>query len=98
VGDHAAQLAAIKISEGFNLGYCKAKPGHGPEMHCTISRIRQTPPDKPGHFSTRKPRKHLPTLLFVRNCPDMAGWGKTACFVTPALPWRALRRGISRSN
>jgi hypothetical protein len=33
VGDQAAQLAAIKISEGFNLGYCKAKPGHGPEMH-----------------------------------------------------------------
>jgi hypothetical protein len=33
VGDHAAQLAAIKISEGFNLGYCTAKPGHGPEMH-----------------------------------------------------------------
>ena len=33
VGDDAAQLAAIKISEGFNLGYCKAKPGHGPEMH-----------------------------------------------------------------
>ena len=32
VGDHAAQLAAIKISEGFNLGYRKAKPGHGPEM------------------------------------------------------------------
>jgi len=33
VGEKAAQLAAIKISEGFNLGYCKAKPGHGPEMH-----------------------------------------------------------------
>jgi mannose-6-phosphate isomerase-like protein (cupin superfamily) len=33
VGADAAQLAAIKISEGFNLGYCKAKPGHGPEMH-----------------------------------------------------------------
>jgi len=33
VGDDASQLAAIKISEGFNLGYCKAKPGHGPEMH-----------------------------------------------------------------
>ena len=33
VGGEAAQLAAIKISEGFNLGYCKAKPGHGPEMH-----------------------------------------------------------------
>ena len=33
VGDDAARLAAIKISEGFNLGYCKAKPGHGPEMH-----------------------------------------------------------------
>ena len=33
VGAHAAQMAAIKIREGFNLGYCKAKPGHGPEMH-----------------------------------------------------------------
>ena len=33
VGDQAAQLAAIKISEGFNLGYCRAKPGHGPMMH-----------------------------------------------------------------
>src|SRR6516225_8112433 len=33
VGEEAARLAAIKISEGFNLGYCKAKPGHGPMMH-----------------------------------------------------------------
>jgi hypothetical protein len=33
VGEQAAQLAAIKISEGFNLGYCRAKPGHGPMMH-----------------------------------------------------------------
>ncbi len=33
VGSDASQLAAIKISEGFNLGYCKAKPGHGPLMH-----------------------------------------------------------------
>ena len=33
VGDHAARMAAIKIREGFNLGYCKAKPGHGPMMH-----------------------------------------------------------------
>src|SRR5512144_1623770 len=33
VGDDAARLAAIRISEGFNLGYCKAKPGHGPMMH-----------------------------------------------------------------
>src|SRR5262249_652896 len=33
VGDDAARLAAIKISEGFNLGYCRAKPGHGPMMH-----------------------------------------------------------------
>jgi hypothetical protein len=30
VGDDAAPLAAIKISEGFNLGYCRAKPGCGP--------------------------------------------------------------------
>jgi mannose-6-phosphate isomerase-like protein (cupin superfamily) len=33
VGDEAARLAAIKISEGFNLGYCRAIPGHGPMMH-----------------------------------------------------------------
>ena len=33
VGEDAAKLAAIKISEGFNLGYCKAKPGNGPMMH-----------------------------------------------------------------
>lgn len=33
VGDIAARLAAIKISEGFNLGYCRAKPGRGPMMH-----------------------------------------------------------------
>ena len=33
VGSHAAEAAAIKISEGFNLGYCKAKPGKGPMMH-----------------------------------------------------------------
>ena len=33
VGEDAARSAAIPISEGFNLGYCKAKPGHGPMMH-----------------------------------------------------------------
>lgn len=33
VGDDASRLAAIPISEGFNLGYCRAKPGHGPMMH-----------------------------------------------------------------
>jgi mannose-6-phosphate isomerase-like protein (cupin superfamily) len=33
VGNDASRLAAIKISEGFNLGYCKAKPGNGPMMH-----------------------------------------------------------------
>ncbi|HYL32597.1 MAG TPA: hypothetical protein VEU53_05560 [Stellaceae bacterium] len=33
VGDDAARLSAIPISEGFNLGFCKAKPGHGPMMH-----------------------------------------------------------------
>ena len=33
VGSHASEAAAIKISEGFNLGYCKAKPGKGPMMH-----------------------------------------------------------------
>jgi hypothetical protein len=26
-------LSAIPISEGFNLGYCRAKPGKGPMMH-----------------------------------------------------------------
>jgi len=33
VGDDASRLAAIPITEGFNLGYCRAKPGNGPMMH-----------------------------------------------------------------
>jgi hypothetical protein len=27
VGDDASSMPAIPIAEGFNLGYCKAKPG-----------------------------------------------------------------------
>jgi len=33
VGEKAARMAAIKISEGFNLGYCRAMPGKGPMLH-----------------------------------------------------------------
>lgn len=33
VGAKAARMAAIKVSEGFNLGYCRALPGRGPMMH-----------------------------------------------------------------
>src|SRR5678815_2449676 len=33
VGDDASTMPAIGIAEGFNLGYCKAKPGKGPLMH-----------------------------------------------------------------
>ena len=33
VGDNASSMPAIAIAEGFNLGYCKAKPGKGPLMH-----------------------------------------------------------------
>jgi mannose-6-phosphate isomerase-like protein (cupin superfamily) len=33
VGAHAAEASAIKISEGFNLGYCEAAVGNGPMMH-----------------------------------------------------------------
>ena len=33
VGATAARMAAIKISEGFNLGYCRALPGKGPMLH-----------------------------------------------------------------
>jgi len=33
VGANASQMPAISIAEGFNLGYCKAKPGRGPLMH-----------------------------------------------------------------
>ena len=33
VGVKAARMAAIKISEGFNLGYCRALPGKGPMLH-----------------------------------------------------------------
>ena len=33
VGRDAAAMPAISIAEGFNLGYCKARPGKGPLMH-----------------------------------------------------------------
>ncbi|MFY9314977.1 MAG: cupin domain-containing protein [Burkholderiales bacterium] len=33
VGEKAARMAAIKIAEGFNLGYCRALPGKGPMLH-----------------------------------------------------------------
>ena len=33
VGADASQMPAISIAEGFNLGYCKARPGKGPLMH-----------------------------------------------------------------
>jgi len=33
VGANASTMPAISIAEGFNLGYCKAKPGKGPLMH-----------------------------------------------------------------
>ena len=33
VGAKAARRSSIKISEGFNLGYCEALPGKGPMMH-----------------------------------------------------------------
>jgi mannose-6-phosphate isomerase-like protein (cupin superfamily) len=33
VGANASAMPAIPISEGFNLGYCRAKPGKGPLMH-----------------------------------------------------------------
>ena len=33
VGANASAMPAIPISEGFNLGYCKARPGKGPLMH-----------------------------------------------------------------
>jgi mannose-6-phosphate isomerase-like protein (cupin superfamily) len=33
VGANASALPAIPIAEGFNLGYCRAKPGKGPLMH-----------------------------------------------------------------
>lgn len=33
VGEKAARMAAIRISEGFNLGYCRALPGRGPMLH-----------------------------------------------------------------
>ena len=33
VGNDASSRPAIAIAEGFNLGYCKARPGKGPLMH-----------------------------------------------------------------
>ena len=33
LGDDAAKNAAIKVNEGFNLGFVEAAPGKGPMMH-----------------------------------------------------------------
>jgi hypothetical protein len=33
VGEDASAMPAIAIAEGFNLGYCEARPGKGPLMH-----------------------------------------------------------------
>jgi len=33
VGAQSSRNAAIKIAEGFNLGYCRALPGKGPMLH-----------------------------------------------------------------
>jgi len=33
VGSSAAETSAIKINEGFNIGFCEAYPGKGPMMH-----------------------------------------------------------------
>ena len=33
VGAQASRMAAVKISEGFNLGFCKTLPGKGPLLH-----------------------------------------------------------------
>lgn len=33
VGARAAETAAIRINEGFNLGFCETAPGKGPMMH-----------------------------------------------------------------
>jgi hypothetical protein len=64
VGDDAAQLAAIKISEGFNLGYCRAKPGHGPMMH-----NRRLYLDTPGHITTPTTRSALTAVGLVAYQP-----------------------------
>lgn len=33
VGAAAAANSAIPIDEGFNIGFCECRPGHGPMMH-----------------------------------------------------------------
>lgn len=33
VGKEASQAAAIKVSDGYNFGYIKCRPGNGPLMH-----------------------------------------------------------------
>jgi mannose-6-phosphate isomerase-like protein (cupin superfamily) len=33
VGAEAAANSSVRISEGFNIGFCQCKPGHGPMMH-----------------------------------------------------------------
>jgi hypothetical protein len=47
VGDDASAMPAIAIAEGFNLGYCKAKPGKGPLMHNHDTNETFIPDDRP---------------------------------------------------
>ena len=42
VGDEASRLSAIPISEGFNLGYCRAKPGRRGRGRRVAGRDRQS--------------------------------------------------------
>ena len=82
VGNDAARLAAIKISEGFNLGYCRAKPGHGPMIH-TIVFVGLTRPDTPRHYAHDFARWRRHFSHFTPTQPDTPRHARTADLVTP---------------
>ena len=67
VGDDAARLAAVKISEGFNLGYCRAKPGHGPMMH-----NRRQHQDTAGPSRTGNPCIAPSPSAYLAHCPGLS--------------------------
>src|SRR5581483_509843 len=65
VGEQAARMAAIKISEGFNLGYCKALPGKGADaaqprherdLHRDHGHLARELGERAGEDRARRPR------------------------------------------
>ena len=78
VGDEASRLSAIPISEGFNLGYCRAKPGRRGQGRRVAGRDRQSVAERsqPAHPSLQRSEiatDRCPLELFAEVGDGMRG-------------------------